>query len=215
MEKDDTGSTRVAVELEALGDEPVTPNEISYLSGVDPSTVSREELGSGVEQLVLQGEAVRKSVRKNERIILKGRLENGEFFEAILRPSEGGGGTMASIEDADMFWKTAGRLEMDLLSSLPNPFRDATTIYYEVPALIEEEDGTRIETSEALDISVKVYNVSGKLVSVLVEEVVGPGAYSTGWQAVDEHGNAVASGVYYVRLQIGKKYLTERLIVLK
>jgi hypothetical protein len=32
---------------------------------------------------------------------------------------------------------------------------------------------------------------------------------------VDDQGNAVASGVYYVRLQIGKKFLTQRLILLK
>ena len=122
---------------------------------------------------------------------------------------------MGPVEDADQFWKTAGRLDMDLLSSSPNPFRDATTIYYEIPSVIEQEDGSRIETLESLEISVKVYNVVGRLVNMLVEEVVAPGVYSTSWQAADEHGNAVASGVYYVRFQIEKKYITQRLILLK
>ncbi len=215
IDENDAGLVRVVVEIEAFGDDPVTADEISYISGTDPSTVTWKEVEPGVEQLILSGEAVQKSARKGERIVLKGRLKDGEFFEAILRPEADAGRTVALGEDAELFWRTPGRLEQDLLSSSPNPFRDATTIYYEIPALIEEEDGTRLETSGVLDISVKVYNVRGRLVNMLVENVVGPGVYSTGWQAVDEHGNAVASGVYYVRLQIGKKYLTERLILLK
>ncbi len=90
-----------------------------------------------------------------------------------------------------------------------------TTIYYEIPSLLEQPDGTRIETQESLEISVKVYNVVGRLVSVLADEIVAPGTYTTEWRAVDDQGNAVASGVYYVRLQIGKKFLTQRLILLK
>jgi hypothetical protein len=158
---------------------------------------------------------LQKALRKGERIILKGRLENGEFFEAILRPMEGALGSMAGPDGAAFFWQTEGRLEYDLLSSSPNPFRDATTISYEIPSLLEEPDGTRIETKESLEITVKVYNVMGRLVSVLVDEILPPGIYTTAWHAVDDQGNAVASGVYYVRLQIGKKFLTQRLILLK
>jgi hypothetical protein len=57
--------------------------------------------------------------------------------------------------------------------------------------------------------------VVGRLVSVLADEIVAPGTYTTEWRAVDDQGSAVASGVYYVRLQIGKKFLTQRLILLK
>jgi hypothetical protein len=215
--KDDSGRPRVAVELEALGDKPVTPGEISYFNGIDPDAVERIQVEPGVEKLVLRGDVVQKSLRKGkgERIILKGRLENGEFFEAILRPQEGVSAEASVGDDAELFWKTEGKLELDLLSSSPNPFRDVTTIYYEVPRLIEQQDGARIETEEPLEISVKVYNVTGRLVSMLVEETLPPGTYTTRWRAVDDQGNVVASGVYYVRLQIGKKFLTRRLILLK
>jgi hypothetical protein len=209
------GVDRVVVDIEVLGEEPITPDRISYFSGIDPTAVQRVETEPGVEQIVLRGEPVKKAAAKGERIVLKGRLEDGEFFEAILRPEEGAAGGMASFEDARQFWKAEGRLEMDLLSSSPNPFRDATTIYYEIPSLIEQESGSRIESREPVEISVKVYNVVGRLVSVLAEDFVSPGVYSTQWRAIDDNGNAVASGVYYVRLLIGNKYITQRLILLK
>jgi hypothetical protein len=215
IEPGEAGVGRVAIDFETLGEDPVTPERISYFSGIEADDVERVELEPGVESLVLQGEIARKAVQKGERIVLKGRLENGEFFEAILKPREGAIGLAASVDDADLFWKTEGRLEFKLLSSSPNPFRDATLIYYEIPGLIDQPDGSRIESRDPLEVSIKVYNVAGRLVSVLVEDVLSPGTYTTQWRAADDHGNAAASGVYYVRLQIGKKYLTERLILLK
>jgi hypothetical protein len=215
IKNDDEGARRVAIEFETLGDDPVTTDEISSFSGLEPDAVERVELEPGVERVVLRGDIVATAVQKRERIILKGRLENGEFFEAILKPQEGEAGTADVGDDAELFWKTEGRLDLELLSSSPNPFRDATTIYYEIPGLIEQSDGTRIESRESLKVSVKVYNVVGRLVGVLVEDVLPPGAYATQWRGMDDQGNEVASGVYYVRLQIGKKYLTQRLILLK
>ena len=215
VENDAAGVPRVAVEFDEAETGAVTAGEISYINGVAPESVEREDVEPGVQRIVLRGDFVRKALRKGERIILKGRLENGEFFEAILRPMEGVSGAAAGPDGAAFFWKTEGRLEYDLLGSSPNPFRDVTTILYEIPSLLEEPDGTRIVTKEPLEISVKVYNVMGRLVSVLVDEVFPPGTYTTEWRAVDDQGNAVASGVYYVRLQIGKKSLTQRLILLK
>lgn len=215
IENDDTGAARVAIDFDALGDEPVTPDEISYFSGVAPDAVERIELEPGVVRLALRGDTIRKAVQKGERIILKGRLADGGFFEAILKPQEGALGMTGLGDDAGFFWRTEGRLELELLSSSPNPFRDATTVYYEIPGLVDLPDGSRIESREPLEVSIKVYNVVGRLVDVLVEDILPPGTYAAQWRAVDEEGSAVASGVYYVRLQIGKKYLTERLILLK
>ena len=82
--------------------------------------------------------------------------------------------------------------------------------------MIEQEDGTQIEFDGTLETSIKVYNVMGRLVSVLVDdELASPGTYTTHWQAIDDSGTPVASGVYYIKLQIGQKYMTQRVILLK
>ncbi|MEJ2721119.1 MAG: T9SS type A sorting domain-containing protein, partial [bacterium] len=213
------GTNGIIVDVEALGDDPVSPDEISYFSGLGPGSVLHRETQPGVRRLVVRGEKVEALAQKSERIGLKGRLEDGEFFEIILRPEQSAGMASAAAGhgsvEAELYWKTAGRLDQDLLISSPNPFRDVTTISYEVPSVIQKEDGSLTRSSEPLETSVKVYNVVGRLVSVLVEEILGPGVHTTEWRAVDDQGNPVASGVYYVKLQLGKKYITKRLILLK
>jgi hypothetical protein len=126
--------------------------------------------------------------------------------------------TMAPSRDglSDPFWSTAGKLQETLLTGSPNPFRDAINIEYEIPSRVTDEDGAEHALpGSGLAASVKVYNVAGRLVATLVDQPHTPGKYRTGWIARDEHGDAVASGVYYVKLQIGKRSMTMRMVQLK
>jgi flagellar hook assembly protein FlgD len=60
-----------------------------------------------------------------------------------------------------------------------------------------------------------VYNVAGRLVATLVDQTHNVGKYRTGWVARDDNGDVIASGVYYVKLQIGKRSVTMRMVQLK
>lgn len=205
----------IVVEFEALGRDPVTADRISYVSGISAGSVEARELRPGNTELVIRGEFADEVLKKNGRVTIKGRLDTGEFFDALLRPAEGSS-VMASSREAELFWKTPGRIEQELLDGSPNPFRESTTITYEIPTEIERADGTFIENNDdALRTSVKVYNVTGRLVAVLEDNQLSPGVYSALWNAADDQGNHVASGVYYVKLQIEKKYMTKRLVLLK
>lgn len=116
----------------------------------------------------------------------------------------------------DAYWLRAGKLDETLLGGSPNPFRDAITIDYEVPSRVTDEDGVEHTISDAsLSTSVKVYNVTGRLIATLVDNPHAPGRYRTGWTAQSDTGGAVASGVYYVKLSIGKRSVTKRLVQLK
>jgi len=83
--------------------------------------------------------------------------------------------------------------------------RSYTTIDYEV------------EKDEA--VSIKIYNVSGELVKVLVDGYPGVGKHSVNWYAdngeVNSRGQTVASGVYLVVLQIGDYKQIRKMIVVK
>ena len=57
--------------------------------------------------------------------------------------------------------------------------------------------------------------MAGRLVNILADAILSPGIYDTHWDGTDDSGGGVASGVYYVKLQIGKKHVTKRLIQLK
>ncbi|NIM19345.1 MAG: T9SS type A sorting domain-containing protein [Candidatus Latescibacteria bacterium] len=193
----------------------VDPTRIVFLSGVDLADL--EVLADTLSGFVLRingASAGRLLRRGGERIVLKGRDDTGAFFDAILNPAEEAGSVL-SAESAERFWKTAGKLPEDLLSGSPNPFREQTTLYFEVPSILETDDGTELRLRGSVETSLKVYDVTGRLVSVLVDDVYGHGSYQSDWHAIDEYGNPVASGVYYVKLQLGKRYITKRIILLK
>ena len=203
----------VLIDIEDLSDDPITRSRVSYFSGIEPGAIEERENKPGMLQLVVRGGSAQRLLEANGRVALKGRLDTGEFFEVILRPGTDHVGS--SGQEADLFWKTPGRLQQDVLKASPNPFRESTTVFYEIPSLIEQEDGSQIETTGTLQTTIKIYNVTGRLISVLVDNAESTGMHTTQWGAVDDQGNPVASGVYYIKLQVEKKFITKRLILLK
>ncbi len=126
------------------------------------------------------------------------------------------GSPYGATMNGSVFWNTSGKLDGSLLVGSPNPFRDAIAIDYEVPNRVVDESGVAHQLSgDAVETSVRVYNVTGRLVATLVESQHAPGRYRTGWSAQDDQGAAVASGVYYVKLTIGKRSVTQRMVQLK
>jgi methionine-rich copper-binding protein CopC len=79
------------------------------------------------------------------------------------------------------------QLRFRLLEPVPNPFRSAARLSYEIPV--------------ASRIALKVYDRSGRLVAVPVSGPVAPGRYNLSWHATDREGRTVAPGVYFCRLQ--------------
>ena len=84
---------------------------------------------------------------------------------------------------------------------------------YENPSNPETWIPFKLSKSEYVVIS--IYDVTGRLVNVLVDEEKAAGHYRIDWRAVDENDIPVASGVYYIKLQIGKRYITKRILLLK
>jgi len=68
----------------------------------------------------------------------------------------------------------------------PNPFRDRTQISYALPA--------------AGNISLRVYDVTGRTVRTLQSGFQKAGSYSVTWDSKDSRGRQVARGVYFYRL---------------
>jgi hypothetical protein len=93
----------------------------------------------------------------------------------------------------------AGRNGIVLAPNYPNPFHPSTTIRYTLPA----EGHVRLF----------VYNVQGRVVQRLVDERQTAGEKSVVWQGRDDAGRAVASGVYFLRLDAGDRRLTRKMIL--
>ncbi|MBU8920247.1 MAG: T9SS type A sorting domain-containing protein [Bacteroidales bacterium] len=88
-----------------------------------------------------------------------------------------------------------------LSQNYPNPFNPSTAIQFGL--------------SHSSRVSLKIYNVSGKLVRVVVEESRPAGHYNENWDGKDESGRAVASGVYFYRLSTTAFTENRKMILLR
>lgn len=86
--------------------------------------------------------------------------------------------------------------EFNLGQNYPNPFNPATKISFTVG------------TQQA--VSLRIFDVLGREVATLVNENKPAGTYSVSWNA-----SALASGVYFYRLQAGENVQVKKLVLLK
>ncbi len=87
-----------------------------------------------------------------------------------------------------------------LFQNAPNPFRQITSIKYQIPSKSK--------------VSLKIYDVAGRLVQTLVNEEFAKGDYTTKWEGKNAFGNKVARGIYFYRLKTGKFTASKKLILM-
>jgi len=92
-----------------------------------------------------------------------------------------------------------------LSQNYPNPFNSNTIIKFEI-------SGT---SGEAVQASLKVYNILGEKVKTLFDEAKYPGNHSVTWDGTNDRGEKIASGVYLYRLSTGKYSETKKMTLLK
>lgn len=93
------------------------------------------------------------------------------------------------------------RYENRLEQNVPNPFNPTTTIRYSV--------------ADRARVSLRIYDVSGRLVRVLADDEKSPGVYTVVWNGVNDSGQIVSSGVYFYRFEAGSYAHTRKLVLLK
>jgi flagellar hook assembly protein FlgD len=64
-------------------------------------------------------------------------------------------------------------------------------------------------------VALRIYDSSGALVRALVAGERPAGAHVANWDGRDDAGRAVATGIYYCRLDAGGKMLTRKMLLLK
>ncbi len=90
-----------------------------------------------------------------------------------------------------------------LSNAYPNPFNPSTTIEYSVGSSTEDSNPTQLTT-------LKIYDVLGNEVAVLVSTVQSPGRYQVKFNA-----SGLASGLYFYRFQSGSFIQTKKFMLLK
>jgi hypothetical protein len=92
-------------------------------------------------------------------------------------------------------------LTFSLSENAPNPFKSQTIIRYSLP--------------KESKVSLLIYDVSGKLVKVLVNGPKKPGVYNLIWNGTDDQGKKVAQGVYFYALRTDNQRFQKKMLMLK
>ncbi|MEJ2721782.1 MAG: FlgD immunoglobulin-like domain containing protein, partial [bacterium] len=96
----------------------------------------------------------------------------------------------------------AAPLVYSLHPSAPNPFNPSTRVTYDVPP-------------GGGNVTIKVYDVTGRLVMTLVDERKNPGRHTVTWNGTDDRGGQVSTGVYFCRMQAPGYEKTVKMTLLK
>ncbi|MCK5146343.1 T9SS type A sorting domain-containing protein [bacterium] len=91
--------------------------------------------------------------------------------------------------------------EYMLHQNYPNPFNPTTTICYEVPVSGE--------------VSMDVYNIQGGLVKELFSKFIAAGTHIVQWDATDDSGIKMPTGLYLLRFKSGNYIEVKRMLLLK
>ncbi|MEO0225809.1 MAG: T9SS type A sorting domain-containing protein, partial [candidate division WOR-3 bacterium] len=136
-------------------------------------------------------------------IYVKAKCPDGNSVLSLLiayeyektKVSVGGGSGTQSVENSLLIPKDF------VISNSPNPFRNLTTIRYQLPLNCQ--------------VSFEVYDVCGKLIKRLIEGERKAGYYSLVWNGKNEKGKPLASGIYFCKIRAGKFNQTKKLLLLR
>ena len=101
---------------------------------------------------------------------------SSQFFTIVYSPVD-----TTPVENPD---ELPDRFALE--QNYPNPFNPTTKIQYQLPV--------------ASDVSIKIYDLTGKLIRTLVTDTLPAGYHSAEWDAKSNSGVEVASGVYIYQI---------------
>jgi hypothetical protein len=131
----------------------------------------------------------------------KTEIENTEIEVTGSQVSDGSLGINAVALPAPVQIQTRPEA-FALANNYPNPFNPATTIKYALP--------------EASQVRLEVFNVVGQVVRTMVDAHQNAGRYVVQWDASNDNGVNLSSGIYFYRLQVEGSYLeVKKMLLLK
>jgi len=136
--------------------------------------------------------------------------ETGEYYEEVLQPQAKriaalrlGAGD--EIEEREEVVKP----QFTLSQNYPNPIL--------MGQVSRSSELTKIDFSlpEAAEVSLNVYNIKGQLVKTLASGELSAGRHTVSWDGNNVNNQSVGSGVYFYRLDNGKKTINRKMLIVK
>jgi len=127
-----------------------------------------------------------------------GDLDGDGKEELVIAANGEANGNLQIIENQDVTAVKESRPlaveAFQLFQNYPNPFNAETIFTYKLP--------------QSAQVTLKVYNMSGQEIAILINQVQAPGVHHLTWQT-----KGLSSGIYFVRLQANDFSETQKLIL--
>ena len=88
-----------------------------------------------------------------------------------------------------------------LMQNFPNPFNPSTTLAFDV--------------AQAGNVTIQVYDVSGRLVATLLDSHKEIGSHRVEWNGKNTSGSLVPSGMYFYRMKTAGFEVTKKMILVR
>lgn len=194
--------------------DPATPIDCGHVDGV--GTIA--DLIAEVEQALaeLDGLPLTPDVRASYEPLkdcmdaISNGIGIGPTCEAAVDQEDDGGNDETDDEDSD-----DGNSSLEPGDTVEASGGEARLS----PSIYPNPLNPRTEVSFSLDrggrVRVTVYDVQGRLVKTLMDEVLSPGEHRTRWDGSDQRNQPVPSGVYLIRIQTAQGEATRRATLIK
>jgi hypothetical protein len=74
-----------------------------------------------------------------------------------------------------------------LMPNTPNPFKNYTTIRWQIPL--------------KSNVTISIYDATGRVIKTLVNNEFNVGYYNTNWNCADENNHTVSAGIYFYEMR--------------
>jgi hypothetical protein len=115
------------------------------------------------------------------------------IIEELVVGGQDNGGVMSEDEGPSFAYS--------LNTAAPTPFVKNTIVSYSI--------------AKPGEVSLSIYDISGRLIKILVDETKNAGIYSVKWDGYDNNNQAVANGVYFTRLASGNFTSVKKVILVR
>jgi hypothetical protein len=88
-----------------------------------------------------------------------------------------------------------------LMQNFPNPFNPSTTLVFDMV--------------QAGHVTIKIYNVTGRLIRTLVDGRHDAGRHHVEWNGIDANGSSVPSGIYFYQMRTSGYEATRKMILVR
>ena len=125
-----------------------------------------------------------------------GRQPDGSSSWGSMTPSPGASNNLLGLSIAPFIPE-----QLALEQNFPNPFNPVTTIRYGVPA--------------DQQVQLIIYDLRGRRIRTLVDQPISAGFYSVSWNALDDNGIPVSSGIYLYAIKTRDSQLARKVLLLR